>query len=82
MKTQARSAGYIPVSSAHRQGIIHLDTQLADRTLQLGVAKQQLNRAQVLGAPANQRCFRAPNGMSPVGARIQADMPYPGINDA
>lgn len=51
--------------------IVHFDAKVANRTLQLGMAKQQLNGPQILRAFVDQRCFRAPHRVRSVRRRIQ-----------
>ena len=48
------------------ESIVDFDTEIPDRTFELGVAKQQLYRAQVLGTSVNQRRFRPPHGVRSV----------------
>lgn len=45
----------------HFEGVIDLNTQVADGTVQLGVTEQQLNGSEVLGPPIEQSCFGAPH---------------------
>ena len=42
------------------ESIVNLDTEIANRTLQLRVSEQQLDGAQILGTPINQRSFDSP----------------------
>ena len=37
----------------HFKGVVHLDAEVADGTLQFGMAEQQLNGAEVLGPPVD-----------------------------
>jgi len=37
-----------------RTGVIHLDAEISDRALDLGVAEQELDGSQVTGAPVDQ----------------------------
>ena len=64
------------------QGVLDFDAQVADRRFKLGVAKQQLHRPQVLGAPVNQRGLRAPHRVGTVVGRVQAQVVHPAAEDA
>jgi hypothetical protein len=44
----------------HFKCVIHFDSEIPDRTLKLGMAKQQLHGPQVLGPSVYQRRFRPP----------------------
>jgi hypothetical protein len=44
---------------SHFQCVVDLDAEVSNRALQFGVAKKQLHRPQVFGAPVDQRCIRA-----------------------
>ena len=49
------------------------DTQMAHRTLQLGMAQQKMEAPEVLGAPVDEGHFvRRPHGA--VGGRVQANL--------
>lgn len=44
----------------YRQRILHLDAQVSDSALNLGVAEQELHCSQITGAAANQRRLGPP----------------------
>jgi hypothetical protein len=44
--------------------------------------EQELNGAQVLRAPIDQRCLRATHGMRAVGRRVKSDLLDPGLEQA
>ena len=52
------------------QCIIDLDTEVSHGAFQLGVAKQQLDRPQVLGSLVDQRRLGPPHAVRPVNRRI------------
>jgi hypothetical protein len=64
----------------HLQGIIDLDTQIANGTFQFGVPEQQLDSTQILGPPVDQRSFGSTRGVSSVRRSVQADLGYPAMN--
>ena len=49
------------------QRVIDLDSEVSDGAFQLGMSKQQLNGAQVLGTLVDQGGFGAPHRVRPVG---------------
>jgi hypothetical protein len=44
----------------YREGIIDLDAEKSDRTLDLRETQQELHGPQVAGAPVDQRCLGPP----------------------
>src|SRR4051794_27091576 len=44
----------------YRERVIHLDAEISDRALDLGVTEQELDRPQVAGAPVDQGSLRPP----------------------
>jgi hypothetical protein len=63
------------------QGVLYLDAEIANRTLELGVAQQELHGAQVLGPPINQRRLCATNGMGSIRRLIKAHFLDPGVDN-
>ena len=49
----------------YREGVINLDTEIAYRALDLGVAEQKLHGAEISGALVNQRRFGASERVVP-----------------
>ena len=54
----------------YRQRIIHLDTQVSDSALELGVAEQELCRSQITGSAVNQRCLGPPQRVRAKNLRV------------
>jgi len=52
----------------HLERVVHLDIKVSNRALKLGMAQEQLNRAQVLGASIYQGCLRAAHRGVPYAA--------------
>jgi hypothetical protein len=52
------------------KGIIDFYAQVAHGTLELGMPKEQLNGAEVLGPPIDQRCLGSAHSMGAIGGRI------------
>jgi hypothetical protein len=65
----------------HFQGIIDLDAEVADRTLQLGVPEQQLNGPKILGPVVDQGRLRSPECVRAVAGLVQSQLPDPGMRD-
>ena len=76
----ARESGFSLL--CHFQGVIDLDTQVSDCTLEFRMAKQELNGPQVLGSTVYQGRLSAPQRMGPIGCRIQTDFPDPSLDDS
>lgn len=49
------------------QRIVHINAEVANRTFQLGMAKEQLNGPQVLRAAIDQGCLGSPHRVHPIG---------------
>lgn len=54
----------------HLQGVGHFDAEVANRTLQYGVAKKQLHCAQVFRPTIDQGCLGSPDRMGSIFRRI------------
>lgn len=57
----------------HLKRVIHLDTEVSNGALKLGMAQEQLNRAQVLSASIYQGCLRAAHRVGAIRGVIQPD---------
>ena len=55
----------------YSKSIVDIDAEIPDCALNLGMAKQELYRSQVAGAPVDQCCFGPPQGMRAVHVRIK-----------
>ena len=66
----------------HFKRVIHLDTEVTDCTLKLGVSQQWLHGSEVLCTPINQRRVGPPKRMRSVTDPVQANLPDPGVNDS
>ena len=44
----------------HLQGVIYLDTEIADRTFEFSMTQKQLDCPEILGAPIDQGRLRPP----------------------
>jgi hypothetical protein len=64
----------------YRQSIINLDTKIANRALDLGMAKEQLDGPQIAGAAIDHGGLGPPQGMRAEQARIETDAAYPVAN--
>jgi hypothetical protein len=56
-----------------RERVIDLDAKVSDRTLHLGVAKEQLNRAKVSRSSIDQRHLGSTQRMSAEQQRVETD---------
>jgi hypothetical protein len=54
----------------YRQRIIHLDTEVSDGALDLGVAEQELYGSQITGSAVNQRCLGSPQRVRAKDLRV------------
>jgi hypothetical protein len=61
----------------NREGVIDLNAQVSHCRLQLGVSKQQLDGAQVLRAPIDQRRLGASHRVHPKVGAVQAELVHP-----
>ncbi|GGB25368.1 hypothetical protein GCM10011324_39070 [Allosediminivita pacifica] len=59
------------------RGILKFDAQVADGTVHLRVAKQELDRAKIACLAVDLRCLRAPQRVRPVAARFETDRRHP-----
>jgi len=59
------------------QRIVHLDAEVAHSALDLGVPKQQLDRAEVAGSAIDQRCLRSAQGMRAIQGGVEPDQGDP-----
>jgi hypothetical protein len=58
---------------SHLERIVHLNPEVPHRTFKFGMAWEELNCAQVLRVPTDQRCLRAPHRVSAVRSIVQSD---------
>ena len=63
------------------QGVLHLDAEISEGALKLGMAQQKLHSAQVLGPPIDQRGLGPADGMGSVRGRIKTNFLNPGIHN-
>ena len=61
----------------YREGIVHINAEIPDSALYLGVTKQKLDGAQIPGAAVDQRRLRSPQSVCAVQMRVwpYADKP-------
>ena len=64
----------------YHQSIFNLDAKVSHGAFQLGVAEQELDRADVARAPVDQRRLSSAQGMRPVSRWIQPDRCDPAID--
>lgn len=64
------------------QCVIDLDTEVAHRTLKLGVSQQKLDRSEVLRAAVDERRLRAAHRVGAVSGRVKPNGRNPLINDS
>jgi len=76
----ARLASHVDLLG-YRQSIINLDTKIANRALDLGMAKEQLDCPQIAGAAIDHGGFGPAQGMRAEQARIETDAVYPIANE-
>ncbi len=55
--------------------VVNLDTEIPDRTFDLGVAEQQLNGPKIAGSPIDQRCLGSAQRVDGVTGRRQGSKP-------
>ena len=65
-----------------RQGILHIDAEVPDRALDLRMAKQDLDRAEITGRFVDDRRLRPPEGVRATIFAWQADARHPLIHQA
>ena len=53
--------------------MLHLDAEIPDGALDLGVAEQELDRPQIAGAPVDQRYLGSPQRVGAVQMRVEPD---------
>src|SRR5690349_5219818 len=61
----------------YRERIINLDTEIADRAFDLGVAEQELHGSQIARAAVDQRCLGPAEGVRTKHPRIKPDACHP-----
>ena len=59
------------------QGVINIDTEVADGALDLRVSEKQLHRAQITCFPVDERCFRPSQRMGAKFGRIEPNTANP-----
>lgn len=64
------------------KGILHVDPEISDCVLDLGVAKQDLHRTQISGCSVDHGSFGAPHGVGAVVFPPQPDRGDPFIDEA
>ena len=65
-----------------REGVVHLDAQVSDGTLQLAMAEKQLTGPEVAGLLVEQRNLGATKAVGAVSRGLQLDQPNPAIDQA
>jgi hypothetical protein len=66
----------------HLECVVHLDPEIPNGALKLGMTKQDLHSSKVLRAPTNQRRFRTAHRVRAVCRIVQPDGPDPSMDKA
>ena len=69
-------------SFCQRQGILHIDAEVPDRALDLRMAEQDLDRAEITGRFVDDRRLRSPQRVRAIIFAWQADARHPLIREA
>ena len=64
------------------QSVLHVNAQVADRAVNLGMAEKDLDRAEIASRLVDDRCFRAPKRVSPVILSGKPDSDHPLVHKA
>ena len=59
------------------QSVVDLNAEIPNGALDLPMAQQELDRAQISGPAVDERCLGSPQRMRPEEARVQADSGNP-----
>jgi len=65
-----------------KQSVLYVDTEIADRVLDLRVTQQDLDRTNVAGSPIDHRGFRPPKRMRAIFGLPKSNCGHPLINEA
>lgn len=70
-----QSASALPPKSdvnlfCYREGVVDLDAEISDGTLDLGVPQKELHGSQITGSTVNQSCLGPANGMRHEQVRV------------
>ena len=65
----------------HLKGVVHLDSEVANGTLDLRVAKKQLHCAKVVRPPIDQRRLRSAYAVGSVGVFVESHFGDPAMRN-
>ena len=66
----------------HLKRVVHLDSEVANGTLDHRVAKKQLHCAKIVGPPIDQSRLRSAQAVRPVGVLVESDFGGPLVHDS